>query len=60
VLCGDDNHCTPMPLSEELAREIPTSESVVFQDAGELIEIEQPERYFEVVSSFIDRHSEGN
>ncbi|WP_329579338.1 alpha/beta hydrolase [Kitasatospora sp. NBC_01250] len=60
VLCGDNNHCTPMPLSEELAREIPASELVVFQDAGELIEIEQSERYFEVVSSFIDRHSEGN
>jgi pimeloyl-ACP methyl ester carboxylesterase len=60
VLCGDNNHCTPMPLSEELAREIPTSELVVFQDAGELIEIEQAEHYFEVVSSFIDNHGEGN
>jgi aminoacrylate hydrolase len=53
VLCGDNNHCTPMPLSEELTRGIPAAELVVFQDAGELIEIEQDQRYFEVVSSFI-------
>ncbi|WP_194925945.1 alpha/beta fold hydrolase [Catenulispora pinisilvae] len=58
VLCGDNNHCTPMPLSEELTRGIPGAELVVFQDAGELIEIEQEQRYFEVVSSFIGRHSE--
>ncbi|MBS2535935.1 hypothetical protein KGQ20_24535 [Catenulispora sp. NF23] len=48
-----------MPLSEKLTRGIPGAELVVFQDAGELIEIEQDQRYFEVVSSFIGRHSEG-
>ena len=53
VLCGDNNHCTPMPVSEELARGIQSAELVVFEDAGELIEIERAERYFDVVSSFI-------
>ena len=44
-----------MPLSEELARAIPGATLTVFDDAGELIELEQPDRYFEVVSTFIDR-----
>ena len=44
VPCGDNNHCTPMPVWEELARRIPGAELVVFEDAGELIEIEQPDR----------------
>lgn len=57
VLCGDNNHCTPLPLSEEIAQGIPGAELVVFKDAGELIEIEDPGHYFNVVSSFIDRHS---
>ncbi|TVT42289.1 alpha/beta fold hydrolase [Amycolatopsis rhizosphaerae] len=56
VLCGDNNHCTPMPVSEELAKGIPGAELVVFTDAGELIEIEKPDHYFAVVSSFIERH----
>ena len=56
VLCGDNNHCTPMPVSEELAEGIAGAELVVFEDADELIEIEQPDRYFAVVSSFIARH----
>jgi pimeloyl-ACP methyl ester carboxylesterase len=55
VLCGENNFCTPMPLSEELARTIPGARLTVFDDAGELIELEQPDRYFEVVSTFIDR-----
>lgn len=56
VLCGDNNHCTPMPVSEELAKGISGAELIVFPDAGELIEIEHPDRYFTVVSSFIERH----
>jgi hypothetical protein len=29
---------------------------VIFEDAGELIELEKEEEFFQVVSTFIDRH----
>ena len=57
VTCGDHNFCTPLPLSEELARTIPGAELVVFEQGGELIELEQDEKFFHVVSGFIDRHT---
>ena len=56
VLCADNNFCTPLPLSEEIAAAVPGAELVVIQDAGELIELETPQRFFGVVSAFIDRH----
>jgi aminoacrylate hydrolase len=56
VLCGDHNFCTPLPLSEEIARVVPGAEFVVFEDAGELIELEKEEEFFQIVSSFIGRH----
>jgi aminoacrylate hydrolase len=56
VLCGDHNFCTPLPLSEEIARAVPGAEFVVFKDAGELIELEKEEEFFQIVSSFIGRH----
>jgi aminoacrylate hydrolase len=57
VLCGDHNFCTPLPLSEEIARAIPDAEFVIFEDAGELIEVEKEEKFFQTVSSFIGRHN---
>jgi aminoacrylate hydrolase len=57
VTCGDHNFCTPLPLSEEIARAIPGAELVVFSEAGELIEHEQEEKFFRIVSDFIDRHT---
>ena len=57
VLCGENNFCTPMPLSEELAELIPAATLTVFHDAGELIELEQPDYYFQIVSAFIKSHS---
>jgi aminoacrylate hydrolase len=56
VLCGDHNFCTPLPLSEEIARAVPGAEFIVFKDAGELIELEKEEEFFQIVSSFIRRH----
>lgn len=55
VLCGDHNLCTPLPLSEEIAGAVPNAELVVFPDAGELIEIEKEEEFFQTTSTFIDR-----
>ena len=56
ILCGDRNLCTPLPLSEEIARAVPGAEMGVLQDAGELIELEKEEEFFQRVSTFIDRH----
>ena len=56
VLCGDLNFCTPLPLSEEIAGSVPGAEMVVLKDAGELIELEKPEEFFRIVSTFIARH----
>lgn len=55
-MCGNNNHCTPRPLSEKITESIPGAELVIIDDAGELIEIEQAERFFQVVSDFIERH----
>ena len=57
VVCGDRNFCTPLPLSEELARTIPGAELVVFEEGGELIELEQDEKYFQVVASFLQEQA---
>ncbi len=56
VLCGDRNLCTPLPLSEEIVKAMPKAELVIFQDAGELIEIEKADEFFENVNDFIKRH----
>jgi aminoacrylate hydrolase len=58
VVCGDHNFCTPLPLSEEIANAVPGAELVVFEDGGELIEIEKEEEYFTVVSGWIGRHDD--
>jgi aminoacrylate hydrolase len=56
VTCGDHNFCTPLALSEEIARAVRGAEFVIFEDAGELIEIEKEDDFFRTVSSFIERH----
>jgi aminoacrylate hydrolase len=56
VLCADLNLCTPLPLSEELAQHICNAALVVLRDAGELVEIEKPEVFFQTVSGFIQRN----
>jgi aminoacrylate hydrolase len=58
VLCGEHNFCTPLALSEEIAQTVPGAEFVVFEDAGELVELEKEEEFFQVVSSFIARQPE--
>ena len=60
VVCGTHNFCTPMPLSEELARNIPNAKLVVFEEGGELIELEQDEKYSKVVGGFLHEQVVGN
>jgi aminoacrylate hydrolase len=56
VVSGDLNLCTPLPLSEELAGNIPNASLVVLHDAGELIDVEKPTEFFQAVHSFVTRH----
>ena len=57
ILCGDHDFCTPPQLSDEIADAVPGAELVVLQDGGHLIELEQEDEYFQVVSSFVDRQN---
>lgn len=56
VMSGTHNFCTTLALSEELAYGIPGAQLVVFDDAGELIELEQPDKFFNIVARFLDNH----
>ncbi len=56
VLCGEQNHCTPMPLSEEIAASIAGAKLVVIPEAGELVELEMPERFAALVRDFVAKH----
>ena len=60
IVCGTHNFCTPLPLSEELAQGIPGAKLVVFEEGGELIELEQHKKYFEVVDGFMHEQSVQN
>jgi aminoacrylate hydrolase len=57
VVCGTHTFCTPLPLSEELATKIPAARLVIFEEGGELIELEQEEKYFKVVSGFLQEQA---
>ena len=57
VVCGTHNFCTPLPLSEELAAKIPGARLMIFEEGGELIELEQEQKYFEIVGEFLDEQS---
>lgn len=56
VLCGDQDFCTPLHLSQEIAQAIAGAELVVLPGGGHFIHDEQADRYFEAVRSFIARH----
>jgi pimeloyl-ACP methyl ester carboxylesterase len=56
VICGDQDVLTPLSLSEQVAEAIPGSEMHVIETGGHQIHAEQDSRYFELVSSFIDKH----
>jgi aminoacrylate hydrolase len=55
VLCGDLDFCTPLSLSEEIARAVPGAEFAIIKDAGHLVDLEKEADFFETVSAFIDR-----
>jgi aminoacrylate hydrolase len=56
VVCGDQDFCTPLPLSEEIANAIPGCQMVVVPECGHLVDLEKEDEFFQIVSTFIDRH----
>lgn len=56
IICGDHDAAAPPTHSEELAAAISGSELVVLQDTGHLVELEKEAEFFQIVSTFIDRH----
>ena len=57
ALSGTNNACTTLPNSEELAHRIPGAQLVILPEAGELIELEQEDRFFDKVTALFDHHS---
>lgn len=56
MICGDENLCTPLPLSEEIADAINGAKLVIINDVGELNELEKPEEYYWKVNDLIVNH----
>jgi aminoacrylate hydrolase len=56
VVCGSDDFCTPLYLSEEIAGAIPGAELKVLPGAGHFVYIEQEQRFFDTVRAFVGRH----
>ncbi len=56
VVGGDHDLCTTLLLSEEVFHAIPGAEMNVITGGGHMIHFEHEERYFNIVSEFIDRH----
>ncbi len=56
VICGGDDFCTPLHMSEEIAGAIPGAELKVLPGAGHFVYIEQEQRFFDTVRAFVGRH----
>ena len=48
ALYGERHFCTPLPLSEEIARAVPGAELISLGDVGELTELQRREEFFSV------------
>jgi len=53
VVCGDQDFCAPLPLSEEIARGISDCEIAVLPGCGHLLQLEKPKEFFQIVHRFI-------
>jgi 3-oxoadipate enol-lactonase len=56
VITGDEDRVYPLALTQRMAQRIPNSELVVLESCGHLSNLEQPERFNEVVLDFLNRH----
>jgi 3-oxoadipate enol-lactonase len=57
VIAGEEDTAYPPELAEDMARRIPGAKFVMFERTGHLANLEQPERFNQVVFDFISRHS---
>jgi 3-oxoadipate enol-lactonase len=55
VITGDEDRVYPLGLVQRMAQRIPGSELVVLQGCGHLSNLEQPERFNEVLLDFLKR-----
>lgn len=53
VTVGRDDWIVPVPASEEIARLIPNSKLVIFENSGHSPQLEEPERFQQVVRDFL-------
>jgi len=53
VIAGDEDHVYPPALARDLARRIPGSGLAMIQGAGHVVNLEQPERFNQLVLEFI-------
>ena len=54
ILVGDEDALTPLPLSEQMHRDIAGSELVVIPGAGHMSNMEQPQLFNDALAHFLD------
>ncbi|MEM7736205.1 MAG: alpha/beta hydrolase [Deinococcota bacterium] len=57
VMVGRHDWITPLAASEEMAEKIPNAELVIFENSGHSPQLEENERFIQVVRDFLARHS---
>lgn len=55
IACGDHDLLTPMEYSQQMADALPKSELVVVEDAGHLVQLEQPEVIDDALVRLVER-----
>jgi pimeloyl-ACP methyl ester carboxylesterase len=55
ILCGDEDHITPVRYSRRLQQEIPGSTLMLIQKAGHMLPLESPDRVNAAIREFIRR-----
>lgn len=56
ILQGQEDYVVPAFFQESFAKSIPHSRLVIFEQSGHFPWIEEPDRFFSLVSSFLDGH----
>ena len=57
VMAGEEDTVYPPELAREMARRIPGAELVMFERTGHLANLEEPDRFNQVVFDFLSRHT---
>ena len=55
VIAGDEDQMYPPSIARDLARRIPGAELVMIEGAGHLPNLEQPERFNQILADFLKR-----